>query len=95
RAPGAKIDGPRYKWNGVYNQYLCGGICAPSSKRRLHRSALGSPYSFIYLSNWCVPSSVVVFVGPATCTTRNKSNNKIITGCVWERVVFIIGHCLN
>jgi hypothetical protein len=30
RVPGAKIDGPRYKWNGVYNQYLGGGIlCAP------------------------------------------------------------------
>ncbi|KYM94931.1 hypothetical protein ALC62_14526 [Cyphomyrmex costatus] len=28
---GAKIDGPRYKWNGVYNQYLGGGICTPLS----------------------------------------------------------------
>ncbi|EGI69412.1 hypothetical protein G5I_01702 [Acromyrmex echinatior] len=26
RVLGAKIDGPRYKWNGVYNQYLGGGI---------------------------------------------------------------------
>lgn len=29
---GAKIDGPRYKWNGVYNQYLDGGICTPLSR---------------------------------------------------------------
>lgn len=32
RVLGAKIDGPRYKWNGVYNQYLGGGICTPLSR---------------------------------------------------------------
>lgn len=34
RVPGAKIDGPRYKWNGVYNRYLVGGISCAGSRCR-------------------------------------------------------------
>lgn len=42
RALGAKIDGPRYKWNGVYNQYLSGGICAPFGCLAEASASLGS-----------------------------------------------------
>lgn len=36
---GAKIDGPRYKWNGVYNQYLGGGICTPCCRGPAERGS--------------------------------------------------------
>lgn len=91
---GAKIDGPRYKWNGVYNQYLCRGICGPlvdfgglrEASRERERSIGGARTVFsvlVYihlLSNWSPPPPSY-FRGLATCTRENKSSNKIIIAC--------------